>query len=71
MATRPTTGTTASAGTGRQISFDEFVDVALGAAIKAAERHGGTKGKLPWPIWIGIIAGPIDKGTFGGGGFNQ
>ena len=65
-------GSPAVGTTGRSISFDEFVDAALGAALKAAERHTGSKpGKLPWPIWIGIVAGPIDRGTFGGGGFNQ
>jgi len=52
------------------LTLDEFVDAALGAAIRAATKHGGaTKpGTLPWPIWVGIIAGPFDKGQLGGGG---
>jgi hypothetical protein len=66
------------------LTFEEFVDVAIGAAIKAAARHGGGStpnpddpggGKgpkkppggpgpviLPFPIWVGIVAGPFNQG---------
>jgi len=55
------------------LTFEEFVDAALGAAIRATAKHGGTggTGHLPWPIWVGIVAGPFDKGQFGGGGSQQ
>ncbi len=51
------------------LSFDDFVDAALGAAIRATNKHvpGSKPGHLPFPIWVGIIAGPIDQGKFGGG----
>jgi hypothetical protein len=68
-------GGTGDPNVGRSaLTFEEFVDTAIGAAIRAAARHGGTPGKpghLPWPIWVGIIAGPFDKGQFGGGGPQQ
>ncbi|HEX6087992.1 MAG TPA: hypothetical protein VF266_25910 [Thermoanaerobaculia bacterium] len=52
------------------LSFDEFVDAALGAAIRATAKHvpNAKPGHLPFPIWVGIIAGPFDQGKFGGGG---
>ena len=56
------------------LTFEEFVDAALGSAIRAAAKHGGAAGRpgyLPWPIWVGIVAGPFDKGQFGGGGGQQ
>ena len=57
------------------LSFEEFVDVALSAAVKAAARQKipGTKpGQLPFPIWIGIVAGPFNQGgPLGGGTLNQ
>ena len=51
------------------LSFDDFVDAALGAAIRATQKHvpGAKPGYLPFPIWVGIIAGPIDQGKFTGG----
>ena len=55
------------------LSFDDFMDAALGAAIRATQKNvPGTKpGQLPFPIWVGIIAGPLDRGQIGssiGGG---
>lgn len=72
-------GSTADANAGRSaLTFDEFVDAAIGSAMRAASKHGGggpgKPGYLPWPIWVGIIAGPFDKGQFGGssgGGLQQ
>jgi hypothetical protein len=73
MATPGNTGKDAQA-VRSALTFDEFVDAAVGAAIRASTKHGGIGGKpgtLPWPIWVGIIAGPFDKGQFGGGGGPQ
>jgi hypothetical protein len=72
MATKPGTSDSGSISSGGRsaLTFDEFVDAALGAAIRAAQKHGGGSGKpgqLPFPIWVGIIAGPIAQGKdFGG-----
>jgi hypothetical protein len=80
------------------LTFEEFVDAALGAAIKVAQRHageftpnpddpgtgrphipGGGPGPihLPFPIWVGIVAGPFSHGgpaslgNAGGGGIKN
>jgi hypothetical protein len=65
-----TSGTSAAKATTASLSFDDFVDAALGAAIRATQKNlpGVKPGHLPYPIWVGIIAGPIDAGRFGGGG---
>lgn len=66
MATKPGSSGTSDIGSSRSaLTFDEFVDAALGAAIRAAQKHGGPgikPGQLPFPIWVGIIAGPIQQG---------
>lgn len=81
------TSSQGSGSTGRSaLTFEEFVDAAMSAAIKVAQRHGseggltpnpddpgGGKGPripgggpgpihLPFPIWVGIVAGPFAQG---------
>ena len=59
---------------GRALSFEDFVEAALGAAVRAAAKQASPDlkpGQLPFPIWVGIVAGPFDKGQFGGGGVQQ
>ncbi|MEK6371339.1 MAG: hypothetical protein AABO58_01460 [Acidobacteriota bacterium] len=64
MPTKPSGSTKVS--TGRSLSFEEFVEVAVAAAARATE-----KAKLPgghYPIWVGIIIRPPDLNPqlFGG-----
>ena len=80
------TSSQGSGSTGSALTFEEFVDAAMSAAIKVAQRHaseagltpnpddpgsgkgpripGGGPGPihLPFPIWVGIVAGPFAQG---------
>jgi hypothetical protein len=44
------------------LSFEEFVEAATGAAMRASSRAAQNDPKYQhWPIWVGIIIRPPDK----------
>jgi hypothetical protein len=43
------------------LSFEEFIEAATAAAVRASARAGQTDPKYHhWPIWVGIIIRPPD-----------